>query len=312
MSPADGVSGRVSGFRSRLHDIWDEYLPVWFLTPMVLFMLSITVFPGAYDLYLALTQQDLTQPTTVGAFVGLDNFRAAFTNPNTLTAVKNTLIFVFGALTLQTLVGFGLAALVAGVDHRIRGFYRVVFILPMAVAPISLATITGIMLNQDVGVIPYLFEAWTPLATSPQFLSADLAMLTVILIDTWNWTPFMFIIFYAGLTSVPEELKEAARVDGAPLWRVYRHVIIPYMKPVLFVAILIRMIDLFRTFGLVFTLTSGGPGQATRLLSIHIFESAVQSADFGAAAAVALAYLVFIVALCNVLIVAVGFKGVWN
>jgi len=310
MSSAGGVTGR-SGYRSRLQDLWEEYLPVWFMTPMVIFMLIITIFPGAYDLYLALTQQDLTQPTTVGAFVGLDNFRSAFANPNTLTAVKNTLVFVFGALTLQTLLGFTLAALVAGVDSRVRGFYRVVFILPMAVAPISLATISRIMLNQEVGVIPYLVEAWTPFA-SPQFLSASWAMATVILIDTWNWTPFMFIIFYAGLTSVPEELKEAARVDGAPLWRIYRHVIIPYMKPVLFVAILIRMIDLFRSFGLVFTMTGGGPGQATRLLSIHIFESAVQSANFGTAAAVALAYLVFIVALCNVLIVAVGFKGVWD
>jgi len=311
MSSPSGASGRATGYRSRLQNVWEEYIPIWFMTPMVIFMLVITIFPGAYDLYLALTQQDLTKPSTVGTFVGLANFGAAFNDPAALVAVKNTLIFVFGALTLQTLLGFSLAALVAGVDHKIRGIYRVVFILPMAVAPISLATIVRIMLNQEVGVIPYMVEAWTPFA-SPSFLGSSWALATVILIDTWNWTPFMFIIFYAGLTSVPEELKEAARVDGAPLWRVYRHIIIPYLKPVLFVAILIRMIDLFRSFGLVFTLTSGGPGNATRLLSIHIFEAAIQSANFGTAAAVALLYLVFIVALCNVLIIAVGFKGVWS
>lgn len=311
MGSTTGTVQDGSGYMSRLQDIWEQYIPVWFMTPMVIFMLAITIFPGAYDLYLSLTQQDLTQPATVGQFVGLDNFRAAFENPNTVVAARNTLVFVVSALTLQTVLGFSLAALVAGVDHKIRGVYRVVFILPMAVAPISLATIVRIMLNQEVGVIPYLVEAWTPFA-SPSFLGSAWALPTVILIDTWNWTPFMFIIFYAGLTSVPEELKEAARVDGAPLWRIYRHVIIPYLKPVLFVAILIRMIDLFRSFGLVFTLTGGGPGNSTRLLSIHIFEAAIQSANFGTAAAVALLYLVFIVALCNVLIVAVGFKGVWN
>jgi len=305
------VSANVSGYRTRLHDIWEDYLPVWFMTPMVIFMLAITVFPGAYDLYLSLTQQDLTRPSTVGMFVGLDNYVRAFGNPDTITAVQNTLIFVFGALTLQTVLGFSLAALVAGVDHRIRGLYRVVFILPMAVAPISLATISRIMLNQEVGVIPYMVNAWTPFA-APNFLGPDWALATVILMNTWNWTPFMFIIFYAGLTSVPEELKEAARVDGAPLWRVYRHVIIPYLKPVLFVAILIRMIDLFRSFGLVFTMTGGGPGEATRLLSIHIFQNAIQYANLGGAAAVAVTYLVFILVICNVLMVLVGFKGVWN
>lgn len=301
----------AAGYRSRLHDIWENYIPLWFMTPMVVFMLVITIFPGAYDLYLSLTQQDLTQPGTVGSFVGLENYASVFTNPDTITAITNTLIFVFGALTLQTGLGFALAALVAGVDHKIRGLYRVVFILPMAVAPISLATISRIMLNQEVGVIPYMVEAWTPFE-SPIFLGPDWALATVTLIDTWNWTPFMFIIFYAGLTSVPDELKEAARVDGASVWHIYRHVIIPYLKPVLFVAILIRMIDLFRSFGLVYTMTGGGPGESTRLLSIHIFQSTIQYANFGEGAAMALAYLVFIVVLCNLLIVAVGFKGVWD
>ena len=131
----------------------------------------------------------------------------------------------------------------------------------MAVAPVSLAMIGRIMLDPQLGIIAYAINTYTPFA-APNFLT-NLPLLTVILMDTWNWTPFMFIILYAGMTSVPDELEEAARIDGAPTWRTYVHVIIPYMKPVIFVAFLIRLIDLFRTFGTVYGLTRGGPGNAT-------------------------------------------------
>ncbi|MDS0295186.1 carbohydrate ABC transporter permease [Halogeometricum luteum] len=296
---------------ARAKELWNEYLPYWFMTPMVLVMLLITVFPGVYDLYLSLVHYELTNPATMGTFAGLSNFRAAFTSAGALHSFGVTLAFVGGSLALETAFGFVLAALVTGVkSDRMQAFYRVAFILPMAVAPVSLATIFRIMLNSEVGVVPYLIATYTPFV-APNFLS-DLPLLTIILVDTWNWTPFMFIIFYAGLSSVPDTLVEAAKVDGAPLWRRYVHVVVPYMKPVLFVAILIRLIDLFRTFGLVFSLTRGGPGTATQLVSINIFEQGFKFVDLGVASAIAIVYLVGIVALCNVLIAKVGFDGVWD
>ncbi|WP_226008144.1 carbohydrate ABC transporter permease [Natrinema salinisoli] len=295
----------------RLRDLWNDYLPYWFMAPMVLVMLLITIFPGAYDLYLSLVEYKLSEPGTMGQFNGLDNFRTAFTSGGAVNSFTLTIIFVSGALALETVLGFLLAALVTGVkSERMKTFYRVAFILPMAVAPVSLATITRIMLNSEIGVIPYMITQYTPFA-APNFLS-DIPLLTVMLVDTWNWTPFMFIIFYAGMSSVPETLLEASRVDGAPLWRRYVHVIIPYMKPVLFVAILIRLIDLFRTFGLVFSLTSGGPGTQTELVSINIFQTGFTFVDLGAASAIAIVYLVGIIALCNILIIKIGFEGVWE
>ncbi|UPM44943.1 carbohydrate ABC transporter permease [Halocatena salina] len=296
---------------SRFRELWNDYLPYWFMTPMVIVMLLITIFPGAYDLYLSLVKYNLANPATIGQFNGLTNFETAFTSGGAVNSFTLTILFVAGALALETSIGFVLAALVTGVRSSwMRTFYRIAFILPMAVAPVSLATITRIMLNTEIGVIPYLIGDFTPF-TAPSFLS-DVPLLTIILVDTWNWTPFMFIIFYAGMSSVPETLLEASRVDGAPLWRRYLHVIIPYMKPVLFVAILIRLIDLFRTFGLVFTLTHGGPGTATELVSINIFQTGFTFVDLGGAAAVAVVYLVGIVALCNVLIIKIGFEGVWD
>ncbi|WP_433633380.1 carbohydrate ABC transporter permease [Halomicrococcus sp. NG-SE-24] len=295
----------------RARELWNEYLPYWFMTPMVLVMLLITIFPGVYDLYMSLVAYELTSPSTIGTFVGLSNYETAFTSAGVVHSFVITIAFVGGALALETIIGFILAALVAGVkSDRMQKFYRIAFILPMAVAPVSLATIFRIMLNAEVGVVPYLIQTTTPF-TAPNFL-AEIPLLTVILIDTWNWTPFMFIIFYAGLSSVPDTLVEAAKVDGAPMWRRYVHVILPYMKPVVFVATLIRLIDLFRTFGMVFSLTRGGPGTATQLVSINIFEQGFRFVNLGVASAIAIVYLVVIVALCNVLIAKVGFEGVWD
>jgi multiple sugar transport system permease protein len=277
---------------------------------MVLVMMTITFFPGAYDLYLSLISEP-TMNVFAADFVGLQHYETAFTCGGALHSFAITITVVVSALLLETVLGFGLAALVAGVDAgRTKSFYRVLFILPMAVAPVSLATIGRIMLNSQIGIIPYMIETWTPFA-SPAFLS-EIPLLTVILLDTWNWTPFMFIIFYAGLSSVPDTLVEASRVDGAPLWRRYVHVIIPYMKPVVFVATLIRLIDLFRTFGVVYGLTQGGPGTATQLVSINIYEQMFINNQTGVAAAIAIVYLVMVIALANIIIAKVGFEGVWD
>ncbi|QZP38310.1 carbohydrate ABC transporter permease [Halobaculum magnesiiphilum] len=295
---------------ARVRDLWNEYLPYWFMAPMVIVMAMITVFPGAYDLYLSLIAEP-TLNVLNAEFVGLRNYETAFTRGGAINSFVITITVVASALLLESVLGFVLAALVAGVDSSgAKSFYRVLFIVPMAVAPVSLATIGRIMLNSEIGIIPYVINTATPFA-APAFLS-DVPLLTVVLLDTWNWTPFMFIIFYAGLSSVPETLIEASRVDGAPLWRRYLHVIIPYMKPVVFVAMLIRMIDLFRTFGVVYGLTGGGPGTATQLVSINIYEQMFINNQPGVAAAMAVVYLGLVVALANVVIAKVGFEGVWD
>ncbi|WP_225335308.1 carbohydrate ABC transporter permease [Halomicrobium urmianum] len=310
MSTITAEQSNESGL-ARLRELWDQYLPYWLATPMVLVMLVITLFPGAYDLYLSLVEYKMSSPGSIGEFAGLSNYRTAFTEAGALKSFGVTLTFVGGALAMQTVLGFAMAALLHGVkSDRAEAFYRVVFILPMAVAPVSLATISRVMLNTEVGIIPYLVRELTPFA-APTFLS-DFPLLTLMLVDTWHWTPFMFIIFYAGLSSIPDTLVEASRVDGAPLWRRYVHVILPYMKPVLFVAVLIRMIDLFRHFGLAFTLTGGGPGTATQLVSLNVYEQGFRFVDLGAAAAIAVVYLLFVIAVANVLIAKVGFEGVWE
>jgi multiple sugar transport system permease protein len=293
----------------RVQDVGDEYLPVWFMLPVIATLLTFTVFPFLYNLYLMFVEYELTSPESLGEFAGLSNVVNAFGNPTLWTAVGVTVLFVFSALVLETILGFVFAVLVKDIQ-RFQGFYRVVLLLPMAIAPISLATIGRVMLNPDIGVIPWLITEFTPFV-APNFLSPDWVLITIIAFDVWQWMPFMFIIIYAGLTSVPDGLIDAGRVDGAPLWRIYAHIIIPYMKPVLLVGLLIRMMDLFRSFGLVYALTSGGPGNATRLFSIHIYETAFSFLDLGAAGAMAIVYMFSIVVLSTLFIKIFGFEGVW-
>lgn len=293
----------------RVREQFNDNLPIWFMVPVVATLLTFTVFPFLYNLYLTFVEYQLDSPTSKGEFVGLSNLVTAFSNPTIWTAIGITVLFVASALVLETILGFLLAVAVNGAEH-FKGFYRIALLLPMGVAPISLATIGRVMLNSEIGVVPWMINSFTPFV-SPQFLGSNMALLTTIAFDVWQWTPFMFIIIFAGLTSVPEDLVKAGRVDGAPLWRIYAHIVIPYMKPVLFVGILIRMIDLLRTFGLVYTLTSGGPGNSTRLFSIHIYETAFSFLDLGAAGSMAVVYMFSIVILSTLLINIFEFEGVW-
>lgn len=293
----------------QIRDFANDNLQYWFMLPVVATLLTFTIYPFLYNLYLTFVEYVLTNPAAMGEFVGLSNVIGAFSNPTLWTSIGITVMFVVSALVLETILGFMLASLVSGMD-RFESFYRIVFLLPMAVAPISLATIGRVMMNAEIGVIPWMINNLTPFA-APQFLGPDFALITVILFDVWQWTPFMFIIMYAGMTSVPEELVEAGRIDGAPIWRIYAHIVIPYMKPVLLVGVLIRMIDLLRSFGLVYSLTGGGPGNATRLFGVHIYETAFSFLDFGAAGSMAIVYMFSIVILSTLFIKVFKFEGVW-
>jgi len=311
MATQSPLFSKMESVVTKTHDIWEDKLVYWLLLPMTVSLITFTLYPGLYNLYLGFVEYSLTDPSSVGQFIGLSNFQEAFTDSETINAVKTSLIFILSALILETILGFSLAVLVKNVEHRIGTFYRVLFIIPMAVTPVSIATISRIMLNSQVGIIPYLYEIVLPF-NAPNFLGSHLALATIVLIETWQWTPFMFIIFYAGLTSVPDGLIEAARVDGAPDWRIYAHIIIPYLKPLAMVALLIRFIDLSRTFGLVYSLTEGGPGNSTSILPIHIFEIGFQSLDLGVSAAISIVYLAVIIIVCNISIIGLGFKGVWE
>src|SRR5207237_9684813 len=173
-------------------------------------------------------------------------------------AVRNTLVFVVAAVTIEMVLGLALALLVAGVS-RGKGLIRTVMILPILVPPVAIGSMWKLMYNYDFGMFN---QAMVALGMSPvNWLgSTSLALLSVILVDIWHWVPFAFLILFAAVEGIPVDVIEAARIDGASSWQIARRVMIPLLKPALAIALVFRGILAFETFAGVYRLTSGAPG----------------------------------------------------
>jgi multiple sugar transport system permease protein len=207
-------------------------------------------------------------------------------------AAAQTLLYALTALTLEFFLGLALALLVDSLVHG-RALIRVSLLAPMLLPPVVAAVIWRLIYNPEFGVLNGMLRqigfhtanlTWTSGRTS--------AMLSVILVDVWQWTPFMFLLLTAGLQAIPSEPLEAARVDGAGYWRRLVDVILPLLKPTMLLALLLRSMDLLRIFDQIFILTQGGPGSATETVSLYIYRTAFRFSNFGYAAAMSFVGLV--------------------
>jgi multiple sugar transport system permease protein len=201
-----------------------------------------------------------------GSFVGLDNYRQVFQDPSFLVSMKNTIVIILVALPAEFLIGLGLAVLVS--QHiRMRKFVVPVLTIPMIIAPSVVGLIWSLNLNPSFGPV----GIWLRLAgIAPEglFAQSASALLTIILIDIWQWSPFMFLLFLSGLVGQPKEPLEASAVDGATTWQVFKRITIPGLKPIFIVGFLLRFTDLYKIFDTVWITTGGGPGLATETLSV--------------------------------------------
>jgi multiple sugar transport system permease protein len=231
---------------------------------------------------------------------GLDNYRAVLHDNVFWTAMWTTARYVAIAVTVETLLGLGLALLVAS-QLRFSRTIRVGLILPMTIAPVVVGVIWRLMYASDIGVV----NPWASalgLGTPNVLANSTTAFLGVVAVDIWEWTPLLFLILLAGLQSLPQEPLEAARVDGAGPWRVFVDHTLPLLRPVLMVAVTLRMIDAIGTFDQIFVLTKGGPGTSTQLISIYAYNTAFLFTQYGQAMAMVVALLVLVVLLTIVAI----------
>jgi multiple sugar transport system permease protein len=252
------------------------------LGPCVLYLVAFSVFPLVYSLYVALCDYD--QVTGDLSFTGLDNFRELFTSDEFWQATRNTAIFTFGGVALQVVLGTALALFF---DQHLRGssIVRGILILPMLLTPIVVGLMWRALLNPDWGLMTWVAEQLG--FDNPQWLSdPDTALRLLLLVDTWQWMPFVFIIVFARLQALPREVFEASSVDGASWWQRTRHLTLPMLLPAIIFAAIFRGIDAFRTFDLVYGLTGGGPGQATTTLSFEAFQNGFSFFRYGYASAV--------------------------
>jgi len=222
-------------------------------------------------------------------YTGFDNYRHAFDDPFFRDALWTTAKFVLCTVTIETLLGLGLAILVSR-EIRFSGPIRVGLILPMTIAPVVVGVMWRLIYDSGVGVADPLFRALG--FSAPEMLSHNgTAFIAVVVVDVWEWTPLIFLILLAGLQSLPQEPLEAALVDGAGRVRLFFDHTLPLLMPVLLVAVVLRTIDSIGTFDQIYVLTKGGPGTATRLVSLHAYNTAFLFSQYGQAAAMLLAVL---------------------
>lgn len=265
-----------------------QYFPYLFLAPSVVLLLALTVYPLLYILRISLYRM-----TPGGeSFAGAANFLRIFQDGFFLQSVWHTLVFTVSALALEFALGLVLALLL---DSRIRGrgLWRSLLLLPMILPPVVAGVIWRLIYNPNFGVLNGALAA-LGFDTAQLTWLADpgVALAAIVLVDVWEWTPFVFLILLAGLQAIPEEPYEAARLDGSSAWQTFRHITLPLLAPAMLVALLLRTMDLLRIFDQVFILTQGGPGGATETISLYIYKTAFRFFDFGYAAAMSLVLLV--------------------
>lgn len=256
------------------------------LLPLLIFVVLIAIYPLFFSFRISLFDYRLTDPNQTQTFVGIENYIRAFKDPIIFISLKNTLIFVAGTVSTELVLGLGLALLFAP-ETRIARFVRSFLLIPMALPPLVVGLVWKSLYNADFGVIPYyLKELGINVGRGP-LGELSTAMPAVILVDLWQWTPLLMIIFLAGLKGLPKEPYEAAYVDGASRWQSFLYITLPLLKPTFLIAFLTRTIQSFKVFDIIYATTSGGPGNATTVLNFHIYTVGMTFFDMGYAAALA-------------------------
>jgi multiple sugar transport system permease protein len=292
------VDAAAVGRRSRVQGAGlERALPYLLLAPAILLLLAIVVYPLFYGVRESFLGYRYGH--SIGS-VGLQNYKDLLSDPYFREALWVTLKFVFLAVTLETVLGLGLALLAARELPLVR-FARLALIIPMIITPIVVGIVFRLIYASDTGLLTIVSEK---LGGGPVLIldKPTTAFLGLVFLDVWEWTPLMFLILLAGIQSLPVEPFEAARVDGAGSWRTFVDHTLPMLRPVIAVAVALRTIDAFTTFDQVFVLTGGGPGTSTQLISIYGYNTAFKFSEFGYGAAmmIAVAVLVLLFALVAV------------
>ncbi|MDQ3693478.1 MAG: sugar ABC transporter permease [Chloroflexota bacterium] len=264
------------GVRHRVRDR-AKYI---FIGPAVLWILLFTLFPLVYALYTSLHGFRSGRMT---AFVGWSNFQRLLTDDGLHSAIRITVVYVLVVVAIEMGLGFGLALLF---NRQMRGigFLRTIMTLPLFASPIAIGFLGLTIFYEINGPMNELIAALGG-SPVPWLSTAFWARIAVMIIDIWQWTPFVFLVALAGLQSLPQDVLEASQVDGASSWQTLRSIILPMMAPILWLILMLRTIDAFKVVDVVVAMTQGGPGRATEFMSFYIFRTARRFFDYGGAAA---------------------------
>lgn len=269
------------------------------LAPAMIVLFLLTIYPFLANVWYSLLSFDLTRPNAI-SFVGLKNYVEILSDGEFLAAAARTAYYVILSVGVELILGL-LIALLLSQNLRGQALFRVLLVIPLAATPVAIGLVWRLMYNPTGGLANRLLEAiglpglkWTS--------SISGAIPSLVLVDVWQWTPFVVLILLAGLLALPEEPFEAARIDGASVLQSFWYLTIPMLSPMIYVAILFRFIDSLKAFDIIFTITGGGPGRASTTLNILTYRTAFEFLHMGTAAAMAILMLILAIGVSTALL----------
>lgn len=274
--------------------------PVFWLAPLVAFLIVFTVYPLLYNIWLSF--HEFVPRKRALVFVGANNWVQLWNDARFWSSLGVTFAYFAIALVIEVVLGMAVALLL---DAELPGFgaLRAVLSMTLVIPPAIAGMMFLLLQDPQFGVVTWLLDGLGLLDKShPILATSSTALAGVLLAEIWQWTPFMVLIFMAGLRSLPPEPYEAAMIDGASAWQMFRRLTLPMMSRVIAVAVLLRGIDLFRVFDYVFTMTSGGPGTATYSLSLYAWQQTFSFTKWGYGATLSLVGLAMVMIMANLFI----------
>lgn len=240
----------------------------FFILPVVLILLVIVVFPLIYSIYVSLLDYDLRKTTV--KFLGLNNYVKVLGDKRFIDSLIRTGELVVLSVVTQYLIGLALALAIYYHIRKLRNIVVVILSIPPMISPVIVGYMSRLLFHPGASPINFILES----LGLPRLLwhaSAQTSLLTVFLVDTWQWAPFMLLLLLSGLVAIPQEYLESARVDGVNAWQEIRHIVLPLLKTTSIVAVLFRALDILRMFDIVYILTYGGPGTSTEVVSFYAY-----------------------------------------
>ena len=285
----EGAARFVAGVRRRRGYVRRYWL---FSVPAALIVAAVIVFPWLFTLFMSVHDWKVSGNVY---YVGLANYAHLLHDERFLWAVARTLYFTTASVILPILIGIWAAVCFAR-KFRLRGAARTLFILPMMATPVAIALVWTMMFHPQLGVLNYLLTS-AGLPPSTWVYNAHTVIPTLVMVETWQWTPLVMLIVLGGISSLPIDPYEAAVIDGASGWQMFRYITLPLVWPFIVVAGVMRVIDALKAFDTIFVITNGGPGTSSETINMLLYQTAFGYYDLGYASAMVVVFFILIMLL---------------
>lgn len=277
-----------------------------FAAPAATIVLLVILFPWIFTIFMSLHDWKVTGATP---FVGLANYEKMLEDSRFLWSILRTLYFTAATVIAPMVLGIWAAVCFAS-QFKLRGLARTLFVLPMMATPVAIALVWTMMFHPQLGVLNYLLTS-IGLPPSSWVYDSSTVIPTLVMVETWQWTPLVMLIVLGGIASLPLEPYEAAILDGASPWQMFRHITLPLVWPFIMVAAVIRLIDALKTFDTIYVITLGGPGTSSETINIMLYQTAFAYYDLGYGSAIVVVFFLLILAI-SLLLLRVRQREAWR